>query len=68
MDSLIRNHPFMDGNKRTAITATALFLLLNGQSLTVANEEMVRFTLECAQARLGLEEITAWIQQFSFKI
>jgi len=30
LDSLVRNHPFVDGNKRTAITATTLFLSLNG--------------------------------------
>lgn len=32
-ESLLQNHPFLDGNKRTAVTATALFLMLNGQQL-----------------------------------
>ncbi len=64
MDSLIRNHPFVDGNKRTAITATALFLRLNGHSLLVPNEEMVRFTIACAQSQIAFEEISAWFQQF----
>jgi len=32
-ESLSQNHPFLDGNKRTAITATGVFLLLNGYSL-----------------------------------
>ena len=65
MDSLIRNHPFVDGNKRTAIAAAALFLRLNGYSLMVENDEIVRFTLACAQSQVILEEISAWLQRFS---
>lgn len=68
LDSLIRDHPFMDGNKRTAITAAALFMQLNGYSLMVANDEMVRFTLACAQSRVTLEEITAWFRRFCVDI
>ena len=64
MDSLIRDHPFMDGNKRTGIAAAALFMQLNGYSLVVANEEMARFTLDCAQSKVTLEEITVWLRQF----
>ena len=64
MDFLIRNHPFVDGNKRTAITAAALFMKLNGFSLIVSNDEMARFTLACAQSKVTLEEISAWLQQF----
>lgn len=65
MDLLVRNHPFMDGNKRTAITATALFLKVNGYRLVVENDEMVRFTLACAQSQLSLDEITDWFKRYS---
>ncbi len=65
MDSLVRNHPFVDGNKRTAITASALFLRINGFQLVVENIEMVRFTLACAQSQLSLEEIRDWFNQYS---
>ena len=65
MDSLIRNHPFVDGNKRTAITATGLFLRLNGYALQVENGEMVRFTLACAQSQAPLKEIMDWLQRNS---
>ncbi len=65
MDSLVRNHPFVDGNKRTAITAAALFLRLNGYRLVVENAEMVQFTLACAQSQCSLEEITDWFRQYS---
>jgi len=62
MDSLIRNHPFMDGNKRSAITATGLFLAINGYTLNVKDEEMVRFTLACAQSQAALDEIQEWLK------
>ncbi len=65
MDSLVRNHPFVDGNKRTAITAAALFLRFNGYRLVVENDEMVRFTLACAQSQRSLDEITDWFRQYS---
>ena len=68
LDSLIRNHPFVDGNKRTAITAAALFMKLNGFSLVVSNEEMARFTLACAQSKVTLEEISAWLQKFCCRV
>ena len=65
LDSLIRNHPFVDGNKRTAITAAGLFLRINGYTLRVENDEMVRFTLACAQSQVALEDIAAWLRLYS---
>ena len=58
MDSLVRNHPFVDGNKRTAITSAGIFLRINGYRLIVENEELVRFSLACAQAQLSLDAMT----------
>ena len=40
MDSLINNHPFLDGNKRTGIACTVLFLKQNGISFSANNEEL----------------------------
>jgi death on curing protein len=65
MDSLVRNHPFLDGNKRTAITSAALFLRINGYRLVVENDEMVLFTMACAQSQRSLDEIADWFTQFS---
>lgn len=65
LDSLIRNHPFLDGNKRTAIAAAGIFLHLNGFLLKVDSAEMVRFTLACAQSQVPLEQITVWLQSYS---
>ena len=62
MDSLIRNHPFLDGNKRTGIAAAAMFLRANGTWLDATSAELEKFTLEVAQSQLTLNEITAWLQ------
>lgn len=39
-ESLLQNHPFVDGNKRTAVTATGVFLRLNGYELIFVDREM----------------------------
>lgn len=62
MDSLIRNHPFVDGNKRTGIAAAALFLRINGYWLEATNGELEKFTLEAAQSQHTTDEIAAWLQ------
>ena len=62
MDSLIRNHPFLDGNKRTGIAAAALFLRMNGFQLNITNTELEKFTREVAQLGHSIEEITAWLR------
>jgi death on curing protein len=63
MASLAQNHPFVDGNKRTAITSTAMFLGLNGYSLQTTNAELEQFTLWVFNERPLLDEIAAWFQQ-----
>ena len=63
LDSLIRNHPFIDGNKRTAITAAGIFLLQNGFRLKVLDDELVRFTILVAQAGIDFQDMIAWIKE-----
>jgi death-on-curing protein len=65
LESLIGNHPFVDGNKRTAITAVGLFLQMNGLALSAGNEELVSFTLGCAQGLITLEQMAAWLEENS---
>ena len=62
MESLALNHPFVDGNKRTAITSAALFLQQNGRLLQTTNEELERFTLRVVNERPSLAEIASWFQ------
>ena len=60
MQSLILNHPFLDGNKRTGITAAALFLLGNGRGLTADNAELERFTYAVTNGQMGLDKMALW--------
>ena len=62
MESLSQNHPFVDGNKRTAITSAAMFLQLNGFRLQTTNEEMERFTMEVVRERPSFAAIAAWFE------
>ena len=65
MESLIRNHPFVDGNKRTGITAAGLFLRRNGYRLTATNADVIAITMKIAQSQSNLEELTIWFRDNS---
>ena len=65
MDSLVRNHAFIDGNKRVGITAAALFLRIHGRQLTASNAELERFTWDVAQTHASLDSMTIWFEQNS---
>jgi death-on-curing protein len=56
-----RNHPFLDGNKRTSLVVAELFLGLNGVELTASDAECVRTFLALAAGDLTEEELTEWI-------
>ena len=68
MDLLINNHPFVDGNKRVGITAAALFLQLNGRSLSTSNADLEVFTLQVAQGFSSTKEIATWLEEASIKV
>lgn len=65
MESLIRNHPFVDGNKRTGVTAAGLFLQRNGYRLTANNTDLVSITMEIAQSQSDVEELAIWFRDNS---
>ena len=65
IDSLIRNHPFVDGNKRTGIASGALFLVQNGRRLTAINSELELFTRQIAESKSDISEIAAWLETHS---
>ena len=67
MASLAKNHAFLDGNKRTAITATGVFLGMNGLSLEASQKELVRFTLGLAVGKISDSEAATWLKNHSTK-
>ncbi|MDA0765421.1 MAG: type II toxin-antitoxin system death-on-curing family toxin [Verrucomicrobia bacterium] len=60
---LAKNHPFLDGNKRTAAIACELFLNLNGTRFTVGEEEKYPRYLALAAGELSEEEFTTWLRE-----
>ncbi len=66
--SLLFNHAFVDGNKRTSIVTTARFLFVNGYSLEVTNEEFVAFPLQVENKHWDIEQIAAWLEEHVAKI
>ena len=67
-ESLIGNHPFLDGNKRTGVAAGALFLLRNGRRLTLSNEELERLGLDVAGHKLSLADIADVLRRGSVPV
>ena len=59
---IARNHPFVDGNKRTAFVCLELFLMLNGRALSATDDECVRVTLALAAGEMNEEQLAAWVR------
>jgi death-on-curing protein len=59
---IVRNHPFVDGNKRTAYVAAETFLVLNGLLLTSSDAESVAAMLDLAAGEMTEEEFAAWLR------
>jgi death-on-curing protein len=68
MESLIRNHPFVDGNKRTGATAAGLFLGRNGYRLTARNSDLVSITMRIAQSQNSVAELANWLRENSIPV
>ena len=64
---LARNHPFVDGNKRTAVLSGAVFLSLNGYDFAPAETSIVQVIVALAAGELEVDELTAWFEEFSRK-
>ena len=60
---IARNHPFMDGNKRTAAVVSETFLMLNGYALGATDAELVVAFVALAAGELGEDELADWFRQ-----
>jgi death-on-curing protein len=68
IESVIKNHPFVDGNKRTGFLAAFVFLKQNNISLTASESEAYEFVIKIASSQISFEEIVNWLQQNSQQI
>ncbi len=62
--SMVKNHPFADGNKRIGVVITELFLDENGYDLVVGNDQLAHFTMALASSELPmpLPEVARWLR------
>ena len=60
---IARNHPFVDGNKRTALVAARTFLILNGVDLEATQDDKVLIFLNLAEGAISEEELADWIRK-----
>jgi death on curing protein len=59
--SLIKNHPFVDGNKRIGHAAMEAFLFLNGYEINASIDDQERVILGLAAGQVGRDELLAWL-------
>ncbi|MBO9509964.1 type II toxin-antitoxin system death-on-curing family toxin [Erythrobacter sp. A6_0] len=60
---IARNHPFVDGNKRTAAVISETFLMLNGQALQATDAQLVVAFVALAAGELSEDELADWFRQ-----
>jgi death-on-curing protein len=65
---IARDHPFVDGNKRTALIAARTFLLLNGVNLEASQDEKYLTFLRLAEGTITEEQLADWIRTRSVKV
>lgn len=68
IESIIINHPFVDGNKRTAYVLMRLLLLENGFDFSASSNEKYEFIINIASGNYKTEEIKKWITNHIIKI
>jgi death-on-curing protein len=65
---IVRNHPFVDGNKRAAFAALAIFLQINGFDVNCSEVEETAMILRIAANEMTEDEWTAWCERTTVKI
>mgnify|MGYP000849749863 CR=1 FL=1 len=60
---IVKNHPFIDGNKRTGFMAAYTFLEVNGLSFLAPEEEVVERTLALAAGAIAEEDYAEWLRR-----
>lgn len=66
--SLSKNHPFLDGNKRTAVVVTCIFLEFNGYKLTIPESALIPFVLDIVENKINKEQLVAYLKQHTKEV
>ena len=67
-ESAAMDHPFIDGNKRTAVAIAARFLFLNGCELHTSSRVLEQFVLRAVVKKYSIHEVAKWLEAHSKKI
>lgn len=62
---IVKNHPFIDGNKRVGAVAALVFLALNGYDFTAPQEKFADFVLSVAKGELDKADVTLFIRKWA---
>lgn len=62
-ESIIINHPFLDGNKRTAYVLMRLLLMNNGRDIEATEDDKYAMVISASTGKLRFEDIRSWIQK-----
>lgn len=65
MAGIVKNHPFVDGNKRTGFLAGAAFLELNGRKLTASEPEATQIIMALAAEQVSEQQLRDWLEKNS---
>ena len=68
IESILVNHPFIDGNKRTGYTVLRLYLIQNGLDITASQENKYEFVINIASGTLKYEGIFSWLKSNTVKM
>lgn len=66
--SLICNHPFVDGNKRTGYMSMRIFLNINGYDIIASEDDKYKFVIEIAEKERNEKSMAEWLKKHSQRI
>ena len=64
---IVKNHPFIDGNKRTGTITMLVFLTINNYNFDAPNKDLLETVLKVAQSKMSKSDLAIFIKKWSFK-
>lgn len=65
---ITNNHPFTDGNKRTALHSMYVYLIINGYDITATQQDVENLIINVAAGRMDNTELSKWLQENTIQI
>ena len=65
---IVKNHPFTDGNKRTALHSMYVYLIINGFDITASQQEVEDLIINVAAGKMTNVELTQWLRENTIQL